>query len=135
MQQHLFSSDGYFPHCVWHLPEYAEDVRDADVKKASGIVSGLIQRAIFNLLIGNREAAVANERLARYIHRSYTSKNKNVLRNTLPPYNEIKRGVVQNNLNNLPPAMRSILEAEISAEQARDAENAAGNTGKETTAM
>ena len=118
------------------MVEYAEDVRDADIKKASGVVSGLIQRAIFNMLIGNREAAVANERLARYIHHSYSLKNKDVKRNTLPPYNEIKKGVVQNNLVNLPPAMRSILEAEIAAEQARDAENAAGKyMQKETTAM
>ena len=118
------------------MVEYAEDVRDADIKKASGVVSGLIQRAIFNMLIGNREAAVANERLARYIHHAYSLKNKDVKRNTLPPYNEIKKGVVQNNLVNLPPAMRSILEAEIAAEQARDAENAAGKyMQKETTAM
>ena len=118
------------------MVEYAEDVRDADIKKASGVVSGLIQRAIFNMLIGNREAAVANERLARHIHHSYSLKNKDVKRNTLPPYNEIKKGVVQNNLVNLPPAMRSILEAEIAAEQARDAENAAGKyMQKETTAM
>ena len=107
------------------MVNYAEDVRDADVKKASAIVSGLVQRAIFCMLLGQGEAALTNERLARYIHRIYTQKNKDVARNTLPPFTEIKKGVIQNNRNNLPPAMRSILENMIAAEEARKAEEKA----------
>ena len=115
------------------MVHYAEDVRDADVKKASAVISGLVQRAIFNLLVGQRDAAVTNERLARYIHRTYTQKNFDVKRNTLPPYSEVKKGVVKNLRNNLPPMMRSILEAEIAAEEAADAQ--AEKNKKETTAM
>ncbi len=117
------------------MVNYAEDVRDADVKKASAVVSGLIQRAIFNLLVGQRDAALTNERLARYIHRTYTQKNFDIKRNTLPPYAEVKKGVVWNLRNNLPPMMRSILEAEIAAEEAQKAEENAGKKSKETTAM
>ena len=114
------------------MVEFAEDVRDADVEKASSVISGLIQRAIINLIYGNREAAVANERLARYIHSSYVQRNKDVKRNVLPSYNRIKQGIIDNNRRNLPPALVSILEAEMNAEKADAAEKF---IPKETTAM
>ena len=107
--------------------EYAEDVRDADIKKASAIISGLIQRAVFNLIAGEREAAVANERLARYIHKIYSQRTKGVKRNVIAPYAELKKGVIENNRRNLPPGMRMILEAEIQAEKAEQDAAAAGN--------
>lgn len=102
------------------MVEYAEDVRDADVKKASSVISGLIQRAFTYLIFNNREAAVSNERLARYIHRIYSEKNKDIKRNTLPPYNQMKQGILDNFRKYAPPALVTILEAEVNAEKAEE---------------
>ncbi|MBE6378248.1 MAG: hypothetical protein E7051_05445 [Lentisphaerae bacterium] len=117
------------------MVHYAEDVRDADVKKASAVITGLVQRAIFNLLVGQRDSAVTNERLARYIHRIYTQKNFDVKRNTLAPFAEIKKGVVTNLRNNLPPMMKTLLEAEIAAEEAQKKEELSEKNSGGKTAM
>jgi hypothetical protein len=117
------------------MVHYAEDVRDADVKKASAVITGLVQRAIFNLLVGQRDSAVTNERLARYIHRIYTQKNLDVKRNTLAPFAEIKKGVVNNMRNNLPPMMKTLLEAEIAAEEAQKKEELSEKSSGGKTAM
>ncbi len=117
------------------MVHYAEDVRDADVKKASAVITGLVQRAIFNILVGQRDSAVTNERLARYIHRIYTQKNLDVKRNTLAPFAEIKKGVVNNMRNNLPPMMKTLLEAEIAAEEAQKKEELAEKSSGGKTAM
>lgn len=100
------------------MVEFAEDVRDADVKKASAIISGLIRRSILNLIYGDHAAAVANERLARYIYRKYVAENHDVKRNTLPSYAKLKEGEVNECRRYLPPAMVTILNAAIAAEQA-----------------
>jgi hypothetical protein len=107
------------------MVEFAEDVRDADVKKAHAVISGLIQRSILNLIYGNREAAVANERLANYIYRKYSAENRDVKRNTLPPYSQLKSGILEWNRANLPPAMVTILNAAIAAEEAETKEEKA----------
>ncbi|MBR2344189.1 MAG: hypothetical protein IKA71_00185 [Lentisphaeria bacterium] len=107
------------------MVEFAEDVRDADVKKAHAVISGLIQRSILNLIYGNREAAVANERLANYIYRKYSAENRDVKRNTLPPYSQLKSGILEWNRANLPPAMVTILNAAIAAEKAETKEEKA----------
>ena len=112
------------------MVEYAEDVRDSDVKKASAVISGLIQRAILNLIYGNRDAAIANERLARYIHRSYVERNKDIKRNVLPPYDQIKKGILDNSRKYLPPAMANILEAEMAAEKAEQQQTPTGEFWK-----
>ena len=117
------------------MVHYAEDVRDADVKKASAVITGLVQRAIFNLLVGQRDSAVTNERLAKYIHRIYTQKNLDVKRNTLAPFAEIKKGVVNNLRNNLPPMMKTLLEAEIAAEEAQKKEELSERSSGGKTAM
>jgi hypothetical protein len=100
------------------MVEFAEDVRDADVKKASAIISGLIRRSILNLIYGDHEAAVANERLARYIYRKYVAENHDIQRNTLPAYTKMKSEVVEECRRYLPPAMVKILNTAIAAEQA-----------------
>ena len=112
------------------MVEFAEDVRDADVKKASAIISGLIRRSILNLVYGDHDAAVANERLARYIYRRYSADNSDVKRNTLPPYAKLKESVVNESRIILPPAMVQLLNAAIAAEQAESVGSAAGGTEK-----
>lgn len=113
--------------------QYAEDVRDADWEKASAIVSGLVQRAINCMIWGDFDAANANERIARYIHASYMNANKDVKRNSLQPYDEIKKGVLDNNLRNLPQKQREILERLIAEEKARKAEEAQWKSEKRET--
>lgn len=100
------------------MAEFAEDVRDADVKKVSAIISELIFRSIINLIYNDHDSAVANERLARFIHRKYVKENVEVKRNNLPPYNTMKAGVVADCERRLPPVMVNILKAAIAAEKA-----------------
>ena len=100
------------------MAEFAEDVRDADVKKVSAIISELIFRSIISLIYNDHDAAIANERLARFIHRKYVKENTEVKRNNLPPYNTMKAGVVADCERRLPPAMVTILKAAIAAEKA-----------------
>ena len=112
------------------MTEFAEDVRDADVKKASAIISGLIRRSILNLIYGDHDAAVANERLARYIYRKYTAENRDIKRNTLPPYARMKAGEVEECRRYLPPAMVTILNAAIAAEQTEAGREPGGGAEK-----
>ncbi len=117
---------------------FAEDVRDADVEKANSVISGLVMRAIQSLLQGEREAAVANERLARFIHREYTRKNKDVKRNQLPPYEVIKSNILNAILKSLRennPALAKRLEAELAAEEAEKQEQMQNGMEKESSAM
>lgn len=100
------------------MVEFAEDVRDASVKKASAIISGLIRRSILNLIYGDHSAALANERLARYIYRKYSAENKDVKRNALPPYKQLKAGEIAECRKYLPPVMVTILDAAIASEKA-----------------
>ena len=117
---------------------FAEDVRDADVEKANSVISGLVMRAIQSLLQGEREAAVANERLARFIHREYSRKNKDVKRNQLPPYDVIKSNILNAVLKSLRennPGLAKRLEAELAAEEAEKQEQMQNSKSKESSAM
>ena len=103
------------------MAQWAEDVRDASVKKASEIISGLIFRSISYLVYNDHDAAVANERIARYIYKSYMSDMGDSERTKLPPFDEMKKNVLENCIRVFPPAMVEILKAKIAAEQAESA--------------
>ena len=103
------------------MAQWAEDVRDAGVKKASEIISGLIFRSINYLVYNDHDAAVANERIARYIYKSYMSDMGDSERTKLPPFNEMKKNVLENCIRVFPPAVVEILKAKIAAEQAESA--------------
>lgn len=100
------------------MAQWAEDVRDATVKKASEVISGLLFRSINYMIYNDHDAALANERIARFIYKSYMSDMGNSERTKLPPFNEIKRNVVQQCLKMFPPVMAELLKAKIAAEQA-----------------
>lgn len=97
---------------------WAEEVKDAGVKKASEIISGLIFRSINYELYNDHDAALANERMARYIYRHYMSEWGNMERTKLPPYSEMKKTVTETCLKVFPPAMAELLKARIAVEQA-----------------
>ena len=103
------------------MAQWAEDVRDASVKKASEIISGLIFRSINYLIYNDHDAALANERIARFIYKSYMSDMGASDRTKLPPFNEMKKTVVDNCIRVFPPAVVEILKAKIAAEQAEAA--------------
>ena len=115
------------------MEQWAEGVRDAEVRKASEVISGLIFRGINYLVYNDPDAAVASERIARYVYRSYASYRGTEKRVQLPPYNEMKRAVVERCLNTFPPELAAILKARIAAEQAESRE-AVADPAAETAA-
>ena len=100
--------------------QWAEDVRDAGVKKASEVISGLIFKSIFYLIYNDNDAALANERLARYIYAKYSADIGSMERMKLPGYAQMKRVVVEQCMKTFPPHMTLILKAKIAAEQAEN---------------
>ena len=100
--------------------QWAEDVRDAGVKKASEVISGLIFKSIFYLIYNDNDAALANERLARYIYAKYSADIGSMERMKLPSYAQMKRVVVEQCMKTFPPQMVLLLKAKIAAEQAEN---------------
>ena len=100
------------------MQQWAEEVRDASVKKASEIVSGLIMRSLFYLIYNDHDAAVANERMARYIYNKYQKEMGGEARTTLPPYNEMKKTMVETLSKTLNPVMAEILKQRVLEDQA-----------------
>ena len=100
------------------MQQWAEEVRDASVKKASEIVSGLIMRSMFYLIYNDHDAAVANERMARYIYNKYQKEMGGEARTTLPPYNEMKKSMVETLGKTLNPVMAEILKQRVQEDQA-----------------
>ena len=98
---------------------FAEDVRDGDVKNQSTLISGMIYTGICKLVLEN-DAAEAREyeRMARRMYRIYVKGNEGVIRNTLPPYSEIKSGVVEMCRRSWNPLYVEILNKAIAVEQA-----------------
>ena len=104
------------------MGEFAEEVHSANVKQANEIISGLIFRSIHFMLYNDLDAALANERIARYIYSKYVVGQGATERQRLRPYNEIKRAVTEQCLKTFPPALAAILKARIAAEQAAETE-------------
>jgi len=100
------------------MQQWAEEVRDASVKKASEIVSGLIFRSLFYLIYNDHDAALANERMARFVYTKYQREMGDQPRTTLPPYAEMKKSMVENLSKTMSPAMVEILKQKIREDQA-----------------
>ncbi len=108
------------------MGQWAEEVRDATVKKASDIISGLLFRSIYYMIYNDQDAALANERIARFIYNRYQSDMGDSDRTRLPAYSEMKKTMVENCIKTLPPLMVEILKAKIQTEQAEAAEEQTG---------
>lgn len=100
------------------MMQWAEDVRDASVKKASEIVSGLIFRSLYYLIYNDHDAAVANERMARFVYNKYQKDMGSDARTTLPPYGDMKKAMIENLSKTMNPAMVEILKQKIREDQA-----------------
>ena len=99
------------------VEEWTERVKNASVKRASEIVSGLIFRSINYLLYNDHDAAVAQERMARTVYKNYMKEFGDSERTTLPPYNRMKSEVVKACMLSLPPQLARTLQMKIEAEQ------------------
>jgi len=103
------------------MREWAEQVRDASVKRASEIVSGLILRSIFFLIYNDHDAALANERMARFIYNRYQRTMGDQPRTTLPPYSEMKKAMIENLRKTMNPTLVEILKQKIQEDQGNTA--------------
>jgi len=105
------------------LKEWAEDVRDATPKQANDIVAGLLFRSCNFLVYGDMDAALAHERLAKFVYDRYMRDQADSAgRMGLAPYNQIKEKVTQTCLKNFPPALAKVLQFQLDQEKARLAE-------------
>ena len=82
------------------------------------VCCGDIFKSVYYLIYNDSDAALANERLARYIYAKYSADIGSMERMKLPSYNQMKRVVVEQCMKTLPPQMVLVLKAKISAEQA-----------------
>lgn len=102
------------------MQQWSEEVRDASVKKATDIVSGMIYRSCNYLIYGDDDAAIANERMARYIYTAYQQNNADIkVRTGLSPYRDIKNSVITNLLKTYPPAIAEILTLRLKEDTAK----------------
>ncbi len=114
------------------MDKFAEEVRDASVKKAGDLVASMIWRSCYFLALNEPDAAVANERLARYVYKRYMDSVRGIeIRTGLPPYNDMKKTVTESCLKTFPPAMRRILQSGIEEDQAAKAAEAERNAAAE----
>ncbi|MDD3887141.1 MAG: hypothetical protein PHI35_09730 [Victivallaceae bacterium] len=97
------------------MHEFGMTIKDATVESASSIVVGLINQSIIYMLYHDQDAAVANERLARYVHTRYSSDMGNTARTRLPSYAEMKKGVVTSIIANFEKSGRAQLAARLKA--------------------
>jgi hypothetical protein len=102
------------------MKQWAEDVRDASVKKATDAISGLLYRSYYYMVYGDMDAALAHEKIARYIYITYQRANADVRQRVgLAPYSKLKEAVVQACLKNFPPVMAEILRAKVEEDKTK----------------
>jgi hypothetical protein len=102
------------------LKAWAEDIRDATTKKATDAISGLVYRSCYYLTYGDMDAALAQERIAKYIYKKYMISNADTKDRTgLAPYSEIKKAVVEGCIKSFPPVVSTIFQAKLKELDAR----------------
>jgi hypothetical protein len=102
------------------MEQWASEVRDAGSKKATDIISGLIFRSCYFIAYGDDDAALASERMARYIYNSYQLNNQDIqVRQGLASYREIKNIATATCIKSLPPVMAEILKARLQEDAAK----------------
>ncbi|QSH40184.1 hypothetical protein P0136_01010 [Lentisphaerota bacterium ZTH] len=117
------------------MRQWAEDVRDASVKKATDVISGLIYRSINFLVLGEDDAALANENIARYIYSNYQRSNADIKdRVGLAPFSQIKASVTEACLQAFPPLMKEILKQKIAEEKQGGKKSEEGDGASSETA-
>ncbi len=94
--------------------EWAEDIKDAAVKEATSIISGLVFTSLVYMVDGDMEKAVEHENMAKYLYKAYQKANADVKeRIGLAPYKTIKAGMIQYALQTFKPLRAQILRNKI----------------------
>ncbi len=102
------------------MEQWASEVRDASVKKATDIISGLIFRSCYFIAYGDDDAALASERMARYIYNTYQLSHQDTqVRVGLASYREIKNTATATCIKSLPPVLAEILKSRLQEDTAR----------------
>ena len=110
--------------------QFADRIKNGTVRTISGAVNGLFFRSIVCLIGGDQEAAVAHERLARFVYNYYENDMGGTARTKLPPYKEMKSQVVTRLLEIWDKSNKryaALLRAKISEETAVSAERTKDN--------
>ncbi len=98
------------------MEQWAETIRNSEVRTANEIISGLIFRSINFAVYGDTDAALASERMARYLYRTYMKESGAQKRMRLLPYPIMKQNVLNACMKTYPPAMAELLKTKIAAE-------------------
>jgi tetratricopeptide (TPR) repeat protein len=107
------------------LAELEEDIKIMSYNQAQSTVEGFIVNSCYGLAIGNTEDAIAYERTARRVYNKYQKDIKGTeKRRTLPPYEQIKRTMIERCLKTFPPELSAALKAALDAEKAAEEEKA-----------
>ena len=102
------------------MEQWASEVRDASSKKATDIISGLIFRSCYFIAYGDDDAALASERMARYIYNAYQISHQDILTRTgLASYRDIKNTATATCIKTLPPVVAEILKSRLQEDAAR----------------
>ncbi|OGV53439.1 MAG: hypothetical protein A2X49_04365 [Lentisphaerae bacterium GWF2_52_8] len=105
------------------LKQWAEDVSFANMKQASDFISGLLFQSCYFLAWGDRDAANAHERMARFVYAKYHSDQKGSSQRTgLAPYKEIKKQVTESCLKNFPEPVSKLLRDQLTQESIKKEE-------------
>lgn len=99
---------------IFVLKEWSEDIRQATMKQAMDIITGLLYRFCSFLAYGDYKAANAHEGLARFAYRLYMKSQDGVHDRTgLPEFQAMKKDVIKSCLKNFPPVLAGNLQHAI----------------------
>jgi tetratricopeptide (TPR) repeat protein len=78
------------------MKEWKEDARDATVKQAMDLISGLIYRSCFMAAGGEQDSAIGHLNLAKSIYNMYHKEHESTWERVgLPPFDELKNNITQ----------------------------------------
>ncbi|MCQ2379799.1 MAG: hypothetical protein MJ025_02605 [Victivallaceae bacterium] len=102
------------------LNDFAERVDFAIVKNIQSIITGLLFRSINFLIYGDRDAAHANERMAKMIYDKYMRENSSEEKNRLPEFQRMKNEITEQCLKRLPDKAAALLKRELDLEKPKE---------------
>lgn len=115
--------------------QLAEDVKDADVKRATAIIDNLIRQSLLLAILGEQQAAVDQNELAKEIHAKYVKDNKNVARNRLPAFQIMQNSVFEDLYRRGNDTIRKGLDRLLKSQAAERAEEQQLNQNINTPAV
>lgn len=100
------------------LNQWLEDIKDATFKQAHAMISHLIYRSCLLMAYGDIPSASAHLKLARLAYSKYERTYKGSLsRVGLPPFDAMKAEITKACIENFPPEISKMLQAQIQTER------------------